>query len=52
VDSATNPAVKERLETLGFFPRPGTPEQFAAFLKNETERWQRLIKEINLQPAR
>lgn len=52
VESASNPAVKERLETLGFFPRPGTPEQFTAYLKNETERWQRLIKEINLQPAR
>lgn len=52
VESASSPAVKERLETLGFFPRPGTPEQFTAYLKNETERWQRLIKEINLQPAR
>lgn len=52
VDSAASPEVKERLEKLGFFPRPGTPEQFTAYLKNETERWQRLIKEINLQPAR
>lgn len=52
VDSATSPDVKERLEKLGFFPRPGTPEQFTDYLKNETVRWQRLIKEINLQPAR
>lgn len=52
VDSANSPDVKQRLEKLGFFPRPGTPEQFTTYLKNETVRWQRLIKEINLQPAR
>jgi tripartite-type tricarboxylate transporter receptor subunit TctC len=52
VDSANNPDIKDRLEKLGFFPRPGTPEQFTAYLKNETERWQRLIKEINLESAR
>jgi tripartite-type tricarboxylate transporter receptor subunit TctC len=32
-------------------PRPGTPEQFGAFLKAETARWTRLIKEVNIQPA-
>jgi len=52
VDSANSPDVKERLEKLGFFPRPGTPEQFTDYLKNETVRWQRLIKEINLESAR
>ena len=52
VDSATSSDVKGRLEKLGFFPRPGTPEQFTEYLKNETVRWQRLIKDINLQPAR
>jgi tripartite-type tricarboxylate transporter receptor subunit TctC len=52
VDSSTSPDVKERLEKLGFFPRPGTPEQFTTYLKNETERWQRLIKDINLESAR
>ena len=29
-----------------------TPEQFTAYLKNESERWQRLIREIKLEPAR
>jgi tripartite-type tricarboxylate transporter receptor subunit TctC len=52
VQSAASPEVRERLEKLGFFPRPGTPQQFAAFLKTETERWTRLIKEIGLEPAR
>ncbi len=52
VASANSPAVKAQLEKLGFFPRPGTPEQFTAYLQNETVRWQRLIKEIGLKPAR
>jgi tripartite-type tricarboxylate transporter receptor subunit TctC len=52
VQSAAGADVRERLEKLGFFPRPGTPEQFAAFLKSETARWQRLIKEAGIQPER
>ncbi len=52
VQAASSPEVRERLEKLGFFPRPGTPEQFAAYLKDETARWTRLIKEVNIQPAR
>ncbi len=52
VESAQGADVRERLEKLGFFPRPGTPEQFAALLRNETRRWARLIKEVGIQPER
>jgi tripartite-type tricarboxylate transporter receptor subunit TctC len=51
VQIASSPEIRERLEKLGFVPRPGTPEQFGAFLKAETARWTRLIKEVNIQPA-
>ncbi|MNC89284.1 Tripartite tricarboxylate transporter family receptor [compost metagenome] len=51
VQSANSAGVRERLEKLGFFPRPGTPEQFAAYLKAETARWTRLMKEIGIKPA-
>jgi tripartite-type tricarboxylate transporter receptor subunit TctC len=51
VQIASSPDVKERLEKLGFVPRPGTPEQFAAYLKAETARWTRLMKEIGIKPA-
>jgi tripartite-type tricarboxylate transporter receptor subunit TctC len=51
VQSANSAAVRERLEKLGFFPRPGTPEEFAAYLKAETARWTRLMKEIGIKPA-
>jgi tripartite-type tricarboxylate transporter receptor subunit TctC len=52
VESAAGADVRERLEKLGFVPRPGTPEQFAAFLKDESRRWARLIKEVGIQPER
>jgi len=52
VESAAGADVRDRLEKLGFVPRPGTPEQFAAFLKDESRRWARLIKEVGIQPER
>ncbi|MBM3358013.1 MAG: tripartite tricarboxylate transporter substrate binding protein [Betaproteobacteria bacterium] len=51
VQVANGPDIRERLQKLGFDPRPGTPEQFTAFLKAETERWTRLIKEANIPAA-
>jgi tripartite-type tricarboxylate transporter receptor subunit TctC len=51
VQIVARPDVQERLRKLGFEPRPGTPDEFARFLKSETERWARLIKEVNIPPA-
>lgn len=51
VQIAAQPEVQERLKKLGFEPRPGTPQQFEKFLKAETERWARLIKEIKMPAA-
>ena len=39
------PDVKERLHTLGLEPLTSTPEQFAAYIKSETVKWARVIKE-------
>jgi len=50
VESAAGADVRERLEKLGFTPKPGTPEQFAAFLTDESRRWARLIKEVGIKP--
>jgi len=36
--------ISERLIDLGFDPIGGTPEQFAANIKSETEKWARVIK--------
>jgi len=50
VESAAGADVRERLEKLGFIPKPGTPEQFSAFLRDESRRWARLIKEVGIKP--
>jgi len=38
------PDVRAKIAELGADPAGGTPEQFAAFIKGETERWAKLIK--------
>ncbi len=38
------PEIRTKIAELGADPMGGTPEQFAAFIKGETERWARLIK--------
>jgi tripartite-type tricarboxylate transporter receptor subunit TctC len=42
--------VKRRLDELGLEVQGGTPEQFAAFVKKEAERLQKLIKDGALTP--
>jgi tripartite-type tricarboxylate transporter receptor subunit TctC len=39
------PDVKEKLFTLGFETLGGTPEQFAAYIKAETAKWAKVIKD-------
>ncbi len=38
------PDVVKRLTDVGFDPIPGSPEQFAAFMREETERWGAVVK--------
>jgi tripartite-type tricarboxylate transporter receptor subunit TctC len=51
VAAASTPDVRARLEKLGFVPRPGTPEEFSAFLKAESAAWAKLIREAKIPPA-
>ena len=44
------PDVKKRLDELGLEIQGGTPEQFSAFIKKETERLNKLIKMGALTP--
>ena len=45
------PEIQKRLLDLGAINEgPGTPEQLAQFLKDERERWAKLVKDIRLQP--
>lgn len=41
--------VKARFQTLALEPLPGTPEQMAAYVKSERERWGTLIRAANIR---
>jgi tripartite-type tricarboxylate transporter receptor subunit TctC len=45
----TDPAVKERSERTGNYPVTNTPEQFAAFIRKEAERWEKVIKDTGIK---
>ncbi len=38
----------EKMQKVGFEPVSGTPEQFGEFIKAETVRWAKVIKEANI----
>ena len=38
------PDVKERLDSAGFEVIGNTPEQFAAFIRAEIDKWARVVK--------
>ena len=39
------PDVKQRLAAVGFVPIGDTPEEFAAFLEAESEKWGKVIRD-------
>jgi tripartite-type tricarboxylate transporter receptor subunit TctC len=45
---AAMPDTKEKMQSAGVGPLSSTPEQFADFIKAETVRWAKVIKEANL----
>ena len=52
ISEATNrtlkdPAVLKQLTTQGLDARGGSPEEFALFIKSETERWARVIRQMD-----
>lgn len=44
VEVARAPATRDWMLGLGATPSPGTPEEFAAFLKSETAKWKKVIE--------
>jgi tripartite-type tricarboxylate transporter receptor subunit TctC len=43
------PEVKEQLDAIGFVPVANTPDEFAAVIKVESERWAKVIRAANLK---
>jgi len=44
-----DPGVKQKFADLGVVAVSSTPEQFSAFMKSETEKYGKLIKEANIK---
>jgi tripartite-type tricarboxylate transporter receptor subunit TctC len=49
VKALQNPTVKELFEKLGVQIQGSTPAEFADFIRQDLERWARVIKEANVQ---
>jgi len=43
------PATRERLQSLGLNPAPGTPEEFARFIRAELDRWSKVARAVNIR---
>ena len=43
------PATKERFSTLVLEPSPSTPEQFAAYIREDLARWQKVVKDAGIK---
>lgn len=43
-----SPELRDRLSAIGAEPVASTPEQFAAFIKSETEKWLRVVRAAGL----
>jgi tripartite-type tricarboxylate transporter receptor subunit TctC len=48
VTALGDPTVKSKLENIGMVAASSTPEELAALLKAETEKWSPVIKEANI----
>ena len=44
------PQVREAFQKLAFEPRSSTPEELAAFVKEQREIWRRLVAEVGIKP--
>lgn len=50
VKLVTMPDMRERMLSVGAEPTPSSPEEFGVFLRKETERWSKLLKEAGVKP--
>ncbi len=48
--SMTTEKAREFLRNLAMEPKPQSPEEFAQFLSNETDKWGRLIRNAHIEP--
>ena len=44
----SDPAVRERIVSLGGDPVGNTAEEFSAFMRAESDKWGRVVREANI----
>jgi tripartite-type tricarboxylate transporter receptor subunit TctC len=44
-----DPAMREKSERSGAYPMTSTPQEFAAFMRQEADRWSKVLKETNIK---
>jgi tripartite-type tricarboxylate transporter receptor subunit TctC len=44
------PAMAEKLRTLGAEPKPGTAEAFGQFIRSESAKWAKVVAEAGIKP--
>ena len=49
VKGLQTPDMRERLRGLGATPGGGSPEQFAAFFRNEVAKWAKVVKQAGVK---
>ena len=50
VKALRSPDVKSRMESIGFDVVASSPEEFGKFMKEEVERWTRVVQKGGIQP--
>jgi len=50
VSALSLPELQRRIEHLGVDPGSSTPEHFTAFIKSETARWAKVVKDAGIPP--
>lgn len=48
-DALNDPAIRERMRALGVEPEPGSPDAFGAYVRSETVKWAKVIKQGNIK---
>jgi tripartite-type tricarboxylate transporter receptor subunit TctC len=48
-DTLADPQVRKTLDELGYIPAPSTPSGFMDYVKQETVRWSKVVKEANIK---
>ncbi len=44
-----DPDIKQKADAAGLFPSTSTPAEFAAFIRQEAQRWSMVVKETGIQ---